>query len=222
MRALKATTLVVSVYLGFSVLVVLLLRNLADTESSSLSILLGEIIRIFLIVFLVKVSGQIYLISSSEMGVTAQMPRLNIFLGLFVGCALLLGAGAISDTIKHFSPNWGIVPQEHDLVTIYMNSRGISKAILFFVYGFTTPVIEEVLFRGILHSVLRRAFSLVTTLILLSAIFGVFHVFPVLVIHAFLIGCGLTLLREWGRSLVGPIIAHITINSLSLILSQVE
>lgn len=215
--ALKATGLILSLYVGFWILIGFLQK--ARTVSVS-SILLDDALNGLVILLLVVIIKKGYQITFAEMALTCPNVGTNVWLGLLMGGLLWMGAGVLSDTTEHIVPPWLMVPMKYDFLAIYAGSRGVSRAILFFVFGFTTPLIEEIFFRALIHSVLRRGFSPLATLILSSGIFGLWHVYPSLVVATFLIGCGLTWLREYGKSLLGPIVAHTTINCLSLIFSE--
>ena len=105
----------------------------------------------------------------SEMGLIVHIPWSGVALGVIVGLILSLLIDIVSETMKPIIPDWGRVPQEYDFVAFYAGSKGVWKAILFLIFGFNTPVIEEISFRGIIHSVLRRAFLIPATLLLSSS-----------------------------------------------------
>lgn len=217
--ALKAIVLIFSAYLGFWILFSLIFGDFIVAENSSISALIEEIADSLIIILLLRAAKKSYSITFTEMAITFKLPWKNISFGFLLGLILWLGAGVISDMLRPILPQWAMLPKEHNFVDQFANIQGVEKVILFFVIGFTTPVIEEIFHRGLIYSVLKRGFSIKSTIIFSCVLFGLGHIFPELVVISFLIGCGLAWLRERGKSLIGPIIAHITINCLSLVSS---
>lgn len=217
--ALKSVVLILLVYLGSSLLFEILAGDIIGSEPSLSSILIGEMVDGIIILLLLRAASQSYSINLSDIGITYQLPWKDLFLGLLLGGALWLGAGIISDALRPLIPSWTMVPEEYDFVTLYANSQGMERAFLFLAMAFTTPVIEELLFRGLIYSILKRGFSVHASVILSSSLFGLWHAYLELIVISFLIGYGLAWLREKGKSLVGPIMAHTTINSMSIVFS---
>ena len=220
LTALRAVVLNVCLYLGFGVSFGILIDLFVGPARLPLSVLLESIGRGSVVLCLVIMTRQSYSITFAEMGLKYRGLWQDILYGALLGASLSLVAGLLSDVMGPMLPEWGKVPQRYDFVALYRSSQGAWRAILLFVFIVSTSIIEEIFYRGIVQSVLRRAFSFLATLLLSSGLFGLFHVYPELAIPAFVIGCGLTLLREWRKSLVGPITAHATGNCLALIFSD--
>lgn len=220
LEALKIVILIVSIYTAFWILFGILVGDFIGNEISSISALIEEIADSLLIIFLLRAAKQSYSITYTEMAITFQMPCRNMLFGLLIGIALWFGAGVLSGMLRPVFPQWALLPKDYNFLGQYANSQGIEKGILFFIFGFTTPVLEEIFHRGLIYSVLRRGFSAISTIIFSSVLFGLGHFYPESVVISFLIGWGLAWLRDRGKSLIGPIIAHITINCLSLVFSS--
>ncbi|MCY3804291.1 MAG: CPBP family intramembrane metalloprotease [Candidatus Saccharibacteria bacterium] len=93
------------------------------------------------------------------------------------------------------------------------------------------PILEEIIFRGLLWSSLRKYWNFWLATLISAFIFAVFHISLlwswqlnlIVVIEIFLLGCCLAWLMEYSRNLVYPIIVHGFNNflaGLSLILLQ--
>jgi membrane protease YdiL (CAAX protease family) len=81
------------------------------------------------------------------------------------------------------------------------------------VIGVIGPVIEEIYFRGILFGWFRRYFRPWVGIIVSSTVFGMLHFKSIMTIaFAFLFGVVLSWLYEHEKSLVYPIVLHMTIN----------
>ncbi len=81
------------------------------------------------------------------------------------------------------------------------------------------PVLEELLFRGAITKALLKKYSPATAIVLSGLVFGVFHINPVQVVSAALIGFLLAWLYYRTRSLMACILIHIVNNSFSVWLS---
>jgi len=94
------------------------------------------------------------------------------------------------------------------LIQINIRFKGVDLFLFFLAGGLIAPVSEEIFFRGILYSILKK-FGLVAALVSSTLIFAFFHsntgVFPVVQIIGGLI---FALSFEYSKSLAAPIIIH--------------
>jgi membrane protease YdiL (CAAX protease family) len=95
--------------------------------------------------------------------------------------------------------------------------------VLSLIAVFVAPVVEEIIFRGVLQDVLARRLSWGLAAILQSAIFSAIHIetltSPPMFLALGLLGYLFTWLRRWTGSLVAPIIAHLVFNAISMLLA---
>ena len=87
---------------------------------------------------------------------------------------------------------------------------------------FVVPVYEEIFFRGLLHNGLANRLGMWGAIIISSALFGVFHGFPIQIITAFLLGLVLGWLYEKTDNLWAPIICHVVNNGIAMGLSLIS
>lgn len=80
------------------------------------------------------------------------------------------------------------------------------------------PIVEEVLFRGVLYPYLRARMRILVAVALTAALFSVVHVFPVLLLPLFVAGVALTLVTERYDSIIPAIVLHGVFNGLNLTL----
>lgn len=212
-QVLKSVALIVIIYEGFWIFWGVLLWDRGDTGVAAL---IEDIANVGVVFLLVRSTQQMYPMTLQEMAIPSRLSLKNASLGLLLGIGFWLGASAISDMLRLILPAWASVPEEYNFSAQFAQSHGTERAILFFVFGITTPVIEEIFSRGLIYSVLKQAFSTPWTIVLSSALFGLGHIYLEAVIITFFIGCGLAWNRERRKSLLEPIMAHITINSLTL------
>ncbi|WP_218221716.1 type II CAAX endopeptidase family protein [Nesterenkonia sp. Act20] len=85
----------------------------------------------------------------------------------------------------------------------------------FLAIAVLTPLWEEMFFRGILFGSIRGRWGVVLAVVITTALFSVVHAVLVLVPYFFTLGLGLALLRIFHRNLWGPLVLHVTINSIA-------
>lgn len=95
-------------------------------------------------------------------------------------------------------------------------------ALLTVLAVFVAPVVEEIIFRGIVFDGFETAFGPLKTLLLTAVLFGVAHLHPTQSVIAAFIGlaCGLVRLRTGG--VIAPMALHLGNNLLVFILSAHE
>ncbi len=88
---------------------------------------------------------------------------------------------------------------------------------------FVAPVVEEIIFRGVLQDVLARRWPWQAAALVQSAIFSAIHIetlaSPPMFLALGLLGYLFTWLRRWTGSLIAPIIAHLVFNAISMLLA---
>ena len=80
------------------------------------------------------------------------------------------------------------------------------------------PLLEEILFRGIIQDGAMRKFGPAGGIVIASAIFGVVHFIPPQVVNAFFLGLVLGLVYYKTRSLVSVVLIHAFNNAIAYIL----
>lgn len=80
-----------------------------------------------------------------------------------------------------------------------------------------TPIVEEVLYRGLVYRRLRRQIPVWSSVILSAVIFGAMHFNFVQFLYAGLIGLFLAFVLETEKGLYVPILAHATANAVSVL-----
>jgi len=85
-------------------------------------------------------------------------------------------------------------------------------------YGLITPVVEEMIFRGIIFNCLRRVMNLKIATLLSALVFGVYHGNVVQGVYAFLMGLLLVYGYEYFGSFIAPALIHVAANVIAYIL----
>lgn len=84
------------------------------------------------------------------------------------------------------------------------------------------PIIEELIFRGILFTELNRYFSSWVVVILTALYFGLWHSNPIQMFYTAILGLGLGLVYALTRNMWFPIIIHLINNMLSTLPLSLE
>ncbi|HEY0657155.1 MAG TPA: type II CAAX endopeptidase family protein [Pyrinomonadaceae bacterium] len=134
-------------------------------------------------------------------------------------CLLILGGFfAVAAIVSNFLPQ-----PDNDLMRILRSSR-TAVYIVAFMATFTAPIVEEVIYRGILYSAFQRTFGVFTAVFVVTALFALVHVpqyYPSYstIILICLLSLILTLIRVRTKNLLPCIVLHTIFNGLqSLIL----
>lgn len=90
------------------------------------------------------------------------------------------------------------------------------------LYGVVSPVVEEVIFRGLTYNRMKHYFKLWVSVIVSAVIFGGFHANLVQVIYGIVMGILITLCYEWLKSFGVPLLFHMTANVFVFLFASVE
>lgn len=89
---------------------------------------------------------------------------------------------------------------------------GVAFVVGLFLYGIMSPVVEEVIFRGILYNRMKRIFPVKLSMVVSALLFGLFHGNIVQGIYGFLMGLIIVFFYEKYKSFQAPVILHIVAN----------
>ena len=93
---------------------------------------------------------------------------------------------------------------------------GSSLAVQFLAAGFVAPVVEELIFRGLIYKRLKDIVNIKWAAILSAVLFGVFHGNWVQAPYAVIIGLVAVFVYEKYKSIAAPILLHMTANIASI------
>lgn len=108
--------------------------------------------------------------------------------------------------------------QDNEMMRILKSSR-TALLIVAALATFTAPLVEEVVYRGVLFSALLRRRGVVTAVTITTVLFASVHVLqywgsPGTILMISILSLGLTLLRYYSKNLLPCIILHTVINGL--------
>lgn len=111
-----------------------------------------------------------------------------------------------------------LVSDALDLLEKAFSAKGpIDGMIILLVVAIGAPLVEELLFRGVLFEELRKECSLKMTIFLTALVFGVYHLNILQSPNTFFMGLVLANVYYKTKSIKGPIIVHATNNILAMI-----
>ena len=131
------------------------------------------------------------------------------FLRIFLlGAALSLVWGAVS-WLLHLDR---IFP---DVASERLFSVSLPKQII--LYGFVSPFVEELVFRQLLFSLLRKVFPPELSAVITSAVFALWHGNMIQILYAFPMGMLFQYLKEKDKTLISPVCCHSGANLAAVI-----
>jgi len=135
-----------------------------------------------------------------------------------IGCSLQMPIIFIMNIIQEA----GIAPELFDHYAEIMEPLTQNQHIVLQILaiGIVGPILEEVIFRGLIFNQLRKNIPLVYAVILQSALFGITHLNIIQGTYAFFIGILMALSLVWSRSLLLPTAIHIGMNLAGIFLSE--
>ena len=81
------------------------------------------------------------------------------------------------------------------------------------------PIVEELMFRGVIYRRLRRMAGVIPSAIIVSLLFGVYHGNWIQAPYAFLLGLACVYVYERYKSIIAPMILHGTANFVAVLIT---
>ncbi len=132
-----------------------------------------------------------------------------ILLGVAFSGAISFGMGLLPESILEAYAQQSNVLVEGALITIVISTMIVA------------PIVEEVIFRGLIYGRLCKAMPKVWAMVLSSLIFGVAHGQIVWMIYAFVLGMVLCVVMEKTKSVMASILLHMSFNVAGIVLPTV-
>jgi membrane protease YdiL (CAAX protease family) len=126
---------------------------------------------------------------------------------------ILVGFFALAALVGSFFPE-----NDNELLRILRSSRA-AVFVVAFMATFTAPLIEEVIYRGVLYSAFRRTIGIAGAVVFVTFIFALVHVpqyyeSPSTVALLLVLSLVLTLMRVYSQNLLPCIIFHTIVNGV--------
>jgi membrane protease YdiL (CAAX protease family) len=135
-------------------------------------------------------------------------------LGLALGTVIAaLAVSALLEPILHAAREQGLTPETARPPGVSALIGAVLACIALALVG---PLVEELLFRGLLTAAFRRRFGPWRTALLTSALFALAHLLPRVIPPIFLLGLALALVYERVGSTVPGIMVHCVYNGIAV------
>jgi len=140
----------------------------------------------------------------------------------FWHCLVILGGFYILAGIaSYYFPE-----QENDMLRILRSSR-TAVYVVAFLATFTAPIVEEIIYRGVLYSAFQRTLGVPFAVLLVTILFALIHVpqylgTPETIFLICLLSLVLTLVRVYTKNLLPCITLHMVFNGLQSLLLILE
>lgn len=134
---------------------------------------------------------------------------------------ILIGFFIAAGVVNYFIPE-----QDNDLLRILRSSRSTVYAVAFMA-TFTAPIVEEVIYRGILYSALQRSIGIKGAIAIVTILFASVHFLqywgsPGTILLICLLSLTLTMIRVWTNNLLPCIVMHMCFNGIQSIFLILE
>jgi len=140
-----------------------------------------------------------------------------------LGLSLILGT-SLNRFISHafsylerLTPLENVMQEHQETIGRIMEGNFV---IVFITVGIMAPIIEEIIFRGLVLNELKKVVPACPAIILQAIIFGIYHMNPLQGVYTSLLGIVLGIAAEKTGSIWTPILIHISFNSISTLLSK--
>lgn len=97
---------------------------------------------------------------------------------------------------------------------------GSSFAMQLLTAGIVAPIVEELIFRGLVYKRLKKMTGLIVAAVLSALLFGIFHGNWVQAPYAMILGLVCVFVYEKYKSVIAPILLHMSANVFAVILSS--
>ena len=108
--------------------------------------------------------------------------------------------------------------ERYQEATVVLYSPPFIQQILY--SGILIPILEELLFRGLMFRLLRRWIAFPWAMVFSAVVFGAYHGNIVQFIYATICGVLLAYLCEKYDSIIAPVLSHMMMNLVSIILTE--
>lgn len=196
-------------------------------HSNQINAVLNALASIFAVAFLmndflkeVNVIGEIDIDSSffrqfcawMKNGVKADKDKaVPLALSASLGITSALAFNILAGIIQIQSPGYQKVEAIQYSVPIWLG---------LILYGLISPFVEEVVFRGLTYTRMRRFFGIPLSVIVTAVLFAGFHGNLAQFVYALCMGVLLALCYEWVKSFAAPLVFHMAANIVVFVVSS--
>ncbi|TYQ17685.1 UNVERIFIED_CONTAM: hypothetical protein Cloal_0043 [Acetivibrio alkalicellulosi] len=213
-------------YIGISVLALIMSgENISDinmiqfeedifryiTEQINVSLIISFVISLVIYYFIFKIR-KINILKASGFS-KIRVSNIPILVILAISMNIVVSF-ILSIAMKYMPYNQTFAKYQEMMEELF---KGGNTYLLLISIGILAPLLEEIVFRGLIFSELRKNTNIIITILIQALLFGIVHLNPVQSTYAFFLGIFLGFLYVWTKSIWAPVIVHIVFNSFSVI-----
>lgn len=180
-----------------------------------MSIIFASIIAIPIFYVISKARKQ----NLSEVCSFSYIKPISLFVLIIAGISINLSSGYLLEITQRLDFLKGYFEAHDELMEALVGGSNI--IIAFIGTAIAAPIIEEILFRGLIFNELKKVMSVTVAVVLQGVLFGIYHMQVVQGAYAIVFGILMGLAYVWTKSIWSSIIIHIMINGTSVILSKI-
>lgn len=133
----------------------------------------------------------------------------NVCMTAVIGASI----SVLLSAILSFIPVKEIFPEYEDVISSLLAGKNIFTVL--FVTGIAVPLMEELIFRGLILSELRKIVSVKWAVIIQGILFGLYHFNTLQIIYAAILGIAFGIVLVWTKSIWSSVILHASVNNAS-------
>lgn len=138
---------------------------------------------------------------------------LGIAASLALNILLELAAAALSGMGKN-------VLDSEKYETVEMIQYSVSTGLGIVLYGLISPVVEEIVFRGVIYSRIKKFYSVPKAVIFSALLFGVFHANLPQFLYGTVMGVLMAVCYEYCGCFAAPLLMHMAVNLFVFLMSE--
>lgn len=138
---------------------------------------------------------------------------LGIAASLALNILLELAAAALSGMGKN-------VLDSEKYETVEMIQYSVSTGLGIVLYGLISPVVEEIVFRGVIYSRIKKFYSVPKAVIFSALLFGVFHANLPQFLYGTVMGALMAVCYEYCGCFAAPLLMHMVVNLFVFLMSE--
>lgn len=142
---------------------------------------------------------------------------LCILLGITASLALNILAELVSEAVSG-SGNVLFDSEKYEAVEAVQYSVPVWLGIV--LYGIVSPMVEEIVFRGVLYSRMRKFYSVSKAVVFSAFLFGVFHANLPQFLYGMAMGILMALCYAYSGCFAAPVLVHMAANIFVFLLSK--
>lgn len=106
----------------------------------------------------------------------------------------------------------GLTQASEQYTEVATRQYGVAFGLGILLYGVVSPLVEEVVFRGLIYNRLKLYFKVPVAILVCGALFGLYHGNIVQGVYGCILGIVITLAYEWYGSFWAPVLFHSVAN----------